>query len=36
MVDNSKLSGAFWLLDSGASRCFTGDIGDFASYNALK
>jgi len=36
MVDNSKLSGAFWLLDSGASRHFTGDIGDFASYNELK
>jgi len=36
MVDNSKLSGAFWLLDSGASRHFTSDIGDFASYNALK
>jgi len=36
MVDNSELSGAFWLLDSGASRHFTGDIGDFASYNALK
>ena len=36
MVDNSELSGAFWLLDSGASRHFTGDIGDFTSYNALK
>jgi len=36
MVDNSELSGAFWLLDSGASRHFTGDIGDFASYNELK
>jgi len=36
MVDDSELSGAFWLLDSGASRHFTGDIGDFASYNALK
>jgi len=31
MADNSELSGAFWLLDSGASRHFTGDIGDFAS-----
>jgi len=36
MVDDSELSGAFWLLDSGASRHFTGDIGNFASYNALK
>jgi len=36
MVDNSELSGTFWLLDSGTSRHFTGDIGDFASYNALK
>jgi len=36
MVDDSELSGAFWLLDSGASCHFTGDIGDFASYNALK
>jgi len=36
MVDDSELSGAFWLLDSGASRHFTGDIGDFASYNELK
>jgi len=29
MVNNSELSGAFWLLDSGASRHFT-------SYNELK
>jgi len=36
MVDNSELSGTFWLLDSGASHHFTGDIGDFASYNELK
>ena len=36
MVDDSELSGAFWLLDSGASHHFTGDIGDFASYNELK
>jgi len=36
MVNDSELSGAFWLLDSGASRHFTGDIGDFASYNVLK
>jgi len=36
MADDSELSGAFWLLDSGASRHFTGDIGDFTSYNALK
>jgi len=36
MANDSELSGAFWLLDSGASCHFTGDIGDFASYNALK
>ena len=36
MANDSELSGAFWLLDSGASRHFTGDIGDFASYNMLK
>jgi len=36
MVNNSELSDAFWLLDSGASCHFTGDIGDFTSYNALK
>jgi len=36
MANDSELSGAFWLLDSGASCHFTGDIGDFASYNELK
>ena len=36
MVNDSELSGAFWLLDSGTSCHFTGDIGDFTSYNALK
>jgi len=36
MANDSELSGAFWLLDSGASCHFTGDIGNFASYNALK
>jgi len=36
MADDSELSGAFWLLDLGASHHFTGDIGDFTSYNALK
>jgi len=36
MADDSELSGAFWLLDSGTSCHFTGDIGDFASYNQLK
>jgi len=35
-ANDSELSGAFWLLDSGASRHFTGDIGDFTSYNVLK
>ena len=36
MADGSEISGAFWLLDSGASCHFTGDLGDFASYQALK
>jgi len=36
MANNSELSGDFWLLDSGASCHFTGDIGDFTSYNVLK
>jgi len=36
MANNSELSGAFWLLDSGTSCHFTGDIGDFTSYNTLK
>ena len=36
MVDDSELCNAFWLLDSGASHHFTGDIGNLASYNALK
>ena len=36
MADDSALSGAFWLLDSGTSCHFTGDIGNFAFYNVLK
>ncbi|KIM50089.1 hypothetical protein SCLCIDRAFT_47455, partial [Scleroderma citrinum Foug A] len=36
MADGSEISGAFWLLDSGASHHFTGELGDFASYQALK
>ena len=36
MANGSEISGAFWLLDSGASRHFTGDLGDFASYQTLK
>ncbi|KIM50446.1 hypothetical protein SCLCIDRAFT_47492, partial [Scleroderma citrinum Foug A] len=36
MADGSEISGAFWLLDSGTSCHFTGDLGDFASYQALK
>ena len=36
MADSTEISGAFWLLDSGASHHFTGDLGDFASYQALK
>ena len=34
-ADGSKLQGAFWLLDSGASRHFTGNRDDFADYQAL-
>ena len=36
MADGSEISGAFWLLDSGASCHFTGDLGDFTSYQTLK
>ena len=36
MADSSEMSGAFWLLDSGASRHFTGDLRDLASYQELK
>ncbi|KIM57508.1 hypothetical protein SCLCIDRAFT_66004, partial [Scleroderma citrinum Foug A] len=36
MANGSEISGTFWLLDSGASRHFTGELGDFASYQALK
>ena len=36
MADGSEISGAFWLLNSGASHHFTGDLGDFASYQELK
>ena len=36
MANSSDISGAFWLLDSGASRHFTGNLGDFTSYQALK
>ncbi|KIM64461.1 hypothetical protein SCLCIDRAFT_1167264, partial [Scleroderma citrinum Foug A] len=36
MANCSEISGAFWLLDSGASHHFTGNLGDFASYQALK
>ena len=34
-ADGSKLQGAFWLLDSGASRHFTGNRDDFADYQVL-
>ena len=34
-ADGSELQGAFWLLDSGASRHFTGNRDDFANYQAL-
>ena len=36
MADSSEMSGAFWLLDSGTSCHFTGDLRDFASYQELK
>ena len=36
MADGSEMSGAFWLLDSGASCHFTGDLRDFTSYQELK
>ena len=36
MADGSEISSTFWLLDSGASCHFTSDLGDFASYQALK
>ncbi|KIM66675.1 hypothetical protein SCLCIDRAFT_54075, partial [Scleroderma citrinum Foug A] len=36
MADGSEISGAFWLLNSGASCHFTGNLGDFASYQVLK
>ena len=35
MADKSFMPGQFWLLDSGASCHFTGDISDFASYQEL-
>ena len=34
-ADGSELQGAFWLLDSGASRHFTGNRDDFADYQVL-
>ena len=36
MADSSEMSGAFWLLDSGASCHFTSDLRGFASYQELK
>ena len=36
MANGSEMSGAFWLLDSGASCHFTGNLSDFASYQELK
>ena len=36
MADGSEMSSAFWLLDSGTSRHFTGNLRDFASYQELK
>ena len=35
MADKSFMPGQFWLLDSGASCHFTGDISDFTSYQEL-
>ena len=36
MANSSEMSGTFWLLDSGTSCHFTGDLRDFASYQELK
>ena len=36
MANGSEISGAFWLLDSGASCHFTSNLEDFASYQVLK
>ena len=36
MTDGSEMSGAFWLLDSGTSHHFTGNLSDFTSYQELK
>ena len=36
MANSRKMSGAFWLLDSGASHHFTSNLRDFASYQELK
>ena len=35
-ADGSEMTGAFWLLDSGMSRHFTGNLRDFTSYQELK
>ena len=36
MADGSEMSSAFWLLNSGTSCHFTGNLRDFASYQELK
>ena len=36
MANGSEMSGAFWLLDSGASCHFTRNLRDFTSYQELK
>ena len=36
MANGSEISSTFWLLDSGTSCHFTGNLGDFASYQVLK
>ena len=36
MADCSEMCSAFWLLDSGMSHHFTGNLRDFASYQVLK
>ena len=36
MVNDSEMSGAFWLFDSGMSCHFTSNLRDFASYQELK
>ena len=36
MANGSEMPGTFWLLDSGTSCHFTGDLSDLTSYQELK